>query len=258
MSNIIHPSAQHGFSLGAELYQQARPNYPDDIVQWLEQEIQLNHHSKVIDLGAGTGKFIPYLQQVTQNICAVEPIIEMLEQLKQKFPDIHTLKTDSKHLPLASESIDAVLCAQSFHWFANLESLQQIHQVLKPQGHLGLIWNQRDISFDWVQAISDLITPFEGDTPRFYRGTWQQVFIEQHNLFQLKNKQNFKFKHVGTVETVIIQRILSTSFIAASSPQQKEMIRQELINIVHHYLDKDLNDVIEFPYLTHTYHYEKI
>lgn len=256
MSNVIHPAAQQGFSLGAELYQQARPNYPEEIVDWLKQELKLTPKSKVIDLGAGTGKFIPYLKQVTPLVFAIEPIAEMLDQLIQKYPDVHTIQTDSKNLTLPSNSINAIICAQSFHWFANEESLDEVYHVLKPQGSLGLIWNQRDISVDWVKAISDLITPLEGDTPRFYRGTWQQTF-EQQTLFQLQSTQKFELLHRGTVEQVLINRILSTSFISAAPIQEKEMIRRELINIVDCYLGKGLQDIIDFPYVTYAYHYQK-
>ncbi|MCH4248017.1 class I SAM-dependent methyltransferase [Acinetobacter populi] len=256
MSNLLHPAAQQGFSQGAELYQQSRPNYPNEVVDWLKQELQLNGKSKVVDLGAGTGKFIPYLQQVTPHIFAIEPIAEMLDQLIQKHPDIHNIQTDSKNITLPSNSIDAVICAQSFHWFANAESLDEIYHVLKPHAALGLIWNQRDISFPWIKAITDLITPLEGDTPRFYRGTWQNIFEHQHS-FQLQSIKKFQLLHRGSVEQVVVNRILSTSFISAAPVQEKERIRQGLIKIVEQHLNKGLQDTIDFPYVTYAYHYKK-
>ncbi len=82
---------------------------------------------------------------------------------------------------------DLVSCAQSFHWFANLQSLKEIHRILKPQGHLLLIWNQRDISVNWVNALAQMILPFEGDTPRFHNQDWRQVFADT-DLFQLHSR----------------------------------------------------------------------
>lgn len=256
MSKALHPAAQKGFSQGAQLYQHARPSYPDEIVDWLKNTLHLHAKSKVVDLGAGTGKFIPYLKKITPYVFAIEPIAEMLNQLIEQYPDIHTIQTDSKNLTLPSNSVDAILCAQSFHWFANEESLNEIYHVLKPKAALGLIWNQRDISVDWVRAISELITPLEGDTPRFYRGTWQQAFDHQ-TLFQLESMQKYQFAHHGTIEQVVIQRILSTSFIAASSLYEKERIRFELLKIMEQYLGKNAKDTIDFPYVTYVYHYQK-
>ncbi|MEG2847088.1 MAG: SAM-dependent methyltransferase, partial [Acinetobacter sp.] len=63
MTHSLHPAAQKGFSSAAELYQQVRPDYPQDVVNWLKEDLELNAHSNVVDLGAGTGKFLPYLKQ---------------------------------------------------------------------------------------------------------------------------------------------------------------------------------------------------
>ena len=85
----------------------------------------------------------------------------MLAQLKQAHPDIHALEGISHQLPLPDHSLNAVFCAQSFHWFADSATLQELDRVLKPQGYLVLIWNQRDTRADWVQALADCIAPWK-------------------------------------------------------------------------------------------------
>ncbi|KAA8733832.1 methyltransferase domain-containing protein [Acinetobacter qingfengensis] len=257
MSSVLHPAAQQGFSLGAELYQQARPAYPEDLIDWLTHQLHISKKSKVIDLGAGTGKFLPYLKQVSDQVFAIEPIDELLAQLKLAHPDVYTIQTDSKNLTLPSNSIDAICCAQSFHWFANAESLYEIYHVLKPQAALGLIWNQRDTAVDWVQAIADLLTPLEQDTPRFHNGHWQKIFEQEKSLFQLKSLKKFHLEHQGSVEQVVVNRILSTSFISAASDAEKLYIRQQLLEIIQKYCNKTAEDEITFPYVTYAYHYEK-
>ena len=257
MTQSLHPAAQKGFSSAAELYQQVRPDYPQDIVNWLQDQLQLGEKSHVIDLGSGTGKFLPYLQQITSHITAIEPIQEMLAQLQHAYPEIQTLQASSEHLPVTANSMDAVICAQSFHWFANLETLQQIHQVLKPSGHLALIWNQRDINVDWVKALADLIEPLEGNTPRYHSEKWKDVF-KQQSLFQLENVQNFQQQHVGTVENVVSKRLLSTSFIAALPEQEQQQLKALFEQIVFSYTGKYPQDEIAFPYITHAYDFKKI
>ncbi|MFX6610653.1 methyltransferase domain-containing protein, partial [Acinetobacter baumannii] len=128
MTQSLHPAAQKGFSSAAELYQQVRPNYPVEIVSWLQDRLQIHENSTVIDLGSGTGKFLPYLKQTHANIIAVEPIGEMLQQLQQAYPDIKTLQAFSHNIPVNDQQIDAVICAQSFHWFDNIETLTEIHR----------------------------------------------------------------------------------------------------------------------------------
>lgn len=257
MTQSLHPTAQKGFSAAAELYQQTRPDYPEQLVSWLHTQLELDHNSQVIDLGAGTGKFLPYLQKITRHIVAIEPIQEMLAQLKATYPDIQTQQATSQHLPIMAQSIDAVICAQSFHWFANFETLQQIHQVLKRNGHLALIWNQRDIQVDWVKAIADVLQPLEHNTPRYHSGEWKNVF-EHQSLFHLAHVQTFQQEHRGTVENVVSKRLLSTSFIAAMPESVQRQLKLQFEDIVFQYTGKQPQDDIVFPYITYTYDFKKI
>lgn len=257
MTHSLHPAAQNGFSSAAELYQQVRPSYPKEIVYWLKDDLKLNPNSKVIDLGAGTGKFLDYLKQATTNIIAVEPIAEMLEQLKIIHPEIQTQQASSHQIPLNDHSIDAILCAQSFHWFANLETLTEIYRLLKQHANLALIWNQRDETVDWVKALAQRLEEYEADTPRFHSKEWQNVF-EQQNFFQLESKKVFVHAHTGTVENVVSKRLLSTSFIAAMPRVQQQQLKIEFENIVAQYTSKQPQDEISFPYLTYAYHFKKL
>lgn len=257
MTQSLHPAAQKGFSSAAELYQFARPDYPKQLIQWLQDELLLNTNAEVLDLGAGTGKFLPYLAQVTPHIHAVEPVAEMLAQLKQAHPLVDAVQASSHQLPFDSNSMDAVLCAQSFHWFATIESLNEIHAVLKPEGHLGLIWNQRDIEIDWVKAIADVLAPLEGDTPRYHSDLWKCAFEHQF-LFQLQNVKLFSHVHRGTVEHVVSNRLLSTSFIAAMPTEQQQALKLQFEQIVQDYTGKSAQDEIEFPYVTYAYHFKKL
>jgi trans-aconitate methyltransferase len=99
MTQSLHPSAQKGFSLGAELYQQVRPNYPQEIVVWLQDRLKIGESSTVIDLGSGTGKFLPYLIQTGAKVLAVEPVNEMLKQLQQSYPDTESFQSSADSLP---------------------------------------------------------------------------------------------------------------------------------------------------------------
>lgn len=257
MTHSLHPAAQQGFSAAAELYQRVRPSYPQEIVNWLIEDLGITQQSKVIDLGAGTGKFLDYLKQATPHIIAVEPIAEMLEQLKIVHPEVQTQQASSDQILLKNNSIDAILCAQSFHWFANLETLTEMHRLLKSDGHLGLVWNQRDESVDWVKALADLLAQYEGDTPRFHSNEWQNVF-QQQSLFQLAGKKTFVQHQIGTVEQVVSQRLLSTSFIAAMPPEQQLEMKLKFEAIVLHYTAKAPHDEIAFPYVTYAYHFQNL
>ncbi len=138
-----------------------------------------------------------------------------------------------------------------------MKRLRTAHQILKPQGYLLLIWNQRDISVNWVNALAKMILPFEGDTPRFHNQDWRQVFADT-DLFQLTHEQKFHHTHVGTVEQVVSKRLLSTSFIAAMPTEQQQQLKTQFEQLVLEYTNKHVHDEIEFPYCTHVYVYQKV
>ena len=256
MTQSLHPAAEKGFGSAAALYQQVRPDYPAEISTWLQQQLQLRTQDALLDLGAGTGKFLPYLKSISTNITAVDPVPAMLQELRQAHPDIQAIQAFSHTIPLPDQSVRAVFCAQSFHWFATHETLAEIARVLQPNGDLVLIWNQRDINTDWVKALADILLPLEGDTPRYHSELWRKAF-EQQPWFQLVQETELRQLHHGTVEQVVSKRLLSTSFIAAMPEAEQQALKQQFEQTVFAITGKEAQDEIDFPYTTHVYIFKK-
>ena len=247
----IHRAAQQGFSVEAETYTRGRPEYPAAMLPWLMQVMGIDAGSRAIDLGAGTGKFTKLLVQAGADVIAVEPVEAMRAQLASGLPQVRTLAGSAQAIPVDSVSADAVVCAQAFHWFATREALAEIHRVLKPGGRLGLVWNVRDESVDWVAAITKIITPYEGDAPRFHTGRWREPF--PGSGFTELQETSFVHQHVGTAQEVILDRFLSVSFIAALPVQQKAKVAQELAALAASHPALRGRDTIVFPYRTQAF-----
>ena len=69
-------------------------------------------------------------------------------------------RTFSHFKGLPDESVDVVIAAQSFHWFANPSSLREIHRVLSTDGRFGMIWALPDFSLPWLAEIWAFLDPF--------------------------------------------------------------------------------------------------
>ncbi len=149
----VHHAAAQGFGAAAEAYQRARPDYPAVLADWLHDELDLAPGRVVVDLGAGTGKFTPFLRATGARVVAVEPVEAMRAALVAAHPDVEALAGEAERLPLADASVDAIVCAQSFHWFARPAALAEMRRVLKPGGALGLVWNVRDARVAWVATL---------------------------------------------------------------------------------------------------------
>lgn len=247
----VHASAQQGFSTQAVTYAQGRPNYPRQLTGWLTETLRIDAQSTVIDLGAGTGKFTRLLSTLAPTLIAVEPVAAMGAQLAKLLPGVRLVNGTAESIPLESASADVLVCAQAFHWFSTEAALAEIHRVLKPEGRLGLVWNVRDESVGWVAAITEIITPYEGDTPRFHTGRWREAFTGAY--FSEPDVTCFPYSHVGSPQEVIMDRFLSVSFIAALPAAEKANVTAQLRTLIDTHPDLRGRDTIAFPYQTQAY-----
>lgn len=250
-SPAIHHAAQQGFSSCAATYSRGRPDYPPELVTWLRQTLGLSPGKKALDLGAGTGKFTRLLLHTDADIVAVEPIDAMRAQLLQDVPGVAALAASAQSMPLADASLDVVVCAQAFHWFASLDTLREIGRVLKAGGKLGLVWNVRDESVDWVAAITRIATPYQGDTPRFHTGEWRRLFPNE--LFSDLTETAVPYRQLGSAQEVIVDRVLSVSFIAALPAAERAQVTARLNALIATQPELKDRPSIGFPYLTRAY-----
>lgn len=146
---------EHALSFAgvADAYDRARPSYPEAAVRWLVGR----QPATVVELGAGTGKLTELLVAAGHDVLATDPLPEMLEHLQRRVPAVRTAVAGAEQIPVASRSVDVVVCAQSFHWFDHDRALPEIARVLRPGGRLALVWNHRDNAIPWVRKLERII-----------------------------------------------------------------------------------------------------
>jgi len=148
--------ARRGSSFGAvaAAYAEHRPDYPADAVAWCVAPTGRPVAGlRVLDLGAGTGKLTALLAELGADVTAVEPDEAMLAELRRRLPSVRALHGPAEAIPLPDGSVDAVLCAQSIHWFDMRRALPEIARVLLPGGVLGALWNNDDDRVEWVAGV---------------------------------------------------------------------------------------------------------
>ena len=246
----IHDAAQ-GFQSAATAYDRGRPDYPAQVSGWLRDNLGITPGKTVLDLGAGTGKFTQRLVTTGATVIAVEPVDAMREKLTASLPQVQALSGTAETIPLPDASVDAVVCAQAFHWFATKAALVEISRVLRPGGKLGLIWNMRDESRPWVAELTAIIQPHEGDAPRAYKGTWKAAFPVA--MLTPLVEERFDHGHTGSPEDVIVSRTLSTSFIAKLPQAEQDAVAARLRTLIATRPDLSGRAEVTYPYVTFAY-----
>lgn len=102
----------------------------------------------VLEIGFGTGHNLPFLPSDVSRVLAVEPVPRARELAAQRIAEsdvpVEHVGDDARHLPVADQSVDAVLCT----W--NLCSIDDAHvavaevaRVLRPEGELHFVEHGR-------------------------------------------------------------------------------------------------------------------
>lgn len=215
---MIHRAAQVGFSRSAEVYERARPGYPEEAIEYLVSRLPAG--GRVLDLAAGTGKLTRPLMAAGLDVVAVEPVAEMRAALPVSV-EVH--EGTAQAIPLAEGAVEAVTVGQAFHWFAEQEALREIHRVLAPGGVLALVWNRRVEEDPVNRRMSELLAPHRAETPTHRFDAWRLVFDEAVDLFGPLEERVFSNEQVLDADG-FEDRIGSISFIAALEEPERSRV----------------------------------
>jgi len=137
------------FSGLAGLYSQYRPDYPAAALEFVFSRCGLNDRSVLVDVGCGTGISSRLFAVRGVQVIGIEPNADMRQQAESEplpagVPTPRYQSGRAEATSLSEASADAVLAAQAFHWFVPETTLREFHRILKPNGWVILLWNQRD------------------------------------------------------------------------------------------------------------------
>lgn len=246
----IHEAAR-GFELAPKPYEIGRPAYPQEAIDRLVSELGIESGKRVLDLAAGTGKLTRRLVPTGADLVAVEPIDAMRSALLTSLPDVEALEGTAEAIPLSDASVDAVVVGQAFHWFDGDAALAEIHRVLRPGGKLGLTWNVKDETVDWIEKLGGIMESYRGDAPRVASGAWKGAF-ERTKLFTPLRRARFSFVHEAGFAAVVA-RVTSVSFIAALPPSEFARVVDRVRQLLATHPETSGRSVFELPYRTGVY-----
>jgi ubiquinone/menaquinone biosynthesis C-methylase UbiE len=165
-SNLSGLNPTGRFSNRVDNYVKYRPSYPDAIVSFFRDQFGLQPGQQVADIGAGTGLFAELLLKKGYPVTCVEPNDDMRvagEQYLSHYNGFNSVKGTGEQTNLPANTIDLVTVAQAFHWMEPVATKAEFHRILKPGGHIALIWNLRLTNTPFLAAYDKLKNDFGTD-----------------------------------------------------------------------------------------------
>ena len=208
------------FETAADLYDDARPSYPDELFDDLVQLAGLRPGDRLLEIGCATGKAtLPLLERGFAIDC-----VEIGEQLADRARrnlagwavEVHTEAFET--WPGASGTYDLVYAATAWHWLDPSTRYRRAHDLLRAGGHLA-IWGayhafpaDTDPFFFEIQDVYEAIgeaapqQPWPSLTPDQVPD--QAPEILDSGLFEEVRVRRYVWERTYTVEAYI--RLLST------------------------------------------------
>src|SRR3989338_569655 len=145
----------------AEVYAQARPDYPPALADWLRSVAgwDASRVSTVLDVGCGTGISTRMLlaQGLARTAIGLDPSAAMLAQAEASSSSSSRSyvcgPAEEVDALLPLHSVDAIAVAQAFHWLDRTRCRRAFARVLRPAASeeeprfrpVALWWNRRDV-----------------------------------------------------------------------------------------------------------------
>ncbi len=246
-----HPSVR-GFDRSAANYERGRPDYPPAAVRYLGRALGIGPGTTVVELGSGTGKFTRALAPLGAARIAVEPMAGMRREFRRAVPEVAVVDGTAEAIPLPDGFADAVVCAQSFHWFRPRTALREIARVLRPGGGLGLLWNTREERLSWSRKISRIAARYRWMSPKSRDARWKPALRAGGHGFGALRERRFRHAQRGTVET-FVRRTLSVSVIANLPEGERRRVAGEVRRILATDPAARGRRTLELPYTTEVY-----
>lgn len=224
------------FSGRAEVYTQGRPSYPKELIDELYTHYGISCNSVIADIGSGTGKLSKQLLDKGSTVYAVEPNNDMrsiAENELSQYSKFISVNGNAEETLLPDHSVDFITVAQAFHWFDIKKFRLECDRIKKDNSKIILIWNSRDIAFDFNRESYEIYSKY---CPRF-KGFHGGIKVDDIRFSEFFNG---RYEHITFDNPLVFTKdlFISRSLSGSYSLQQGDEYFNEYITSLEKLFDK--------------------
>ena len=239
--------ATERFSSRVDNYVKYRPHYPDEVIVALRSMTNLKPRHIIADIGSGTGFSSELLLKNGNFVYGIEPNKEMREageRYLSTFKNFRSIDGTAEHTSLKDRSVDYILAGQAFHWFNNEETYQEFKRILKPNGWLIILWNDRQVDatpflIDYEKLLLDFGTDYTEINHRNIDSSKVKEFFRGGEVIEMS------FPNIQVMDYAGIEgRLLSSSYVPNSGEEGYDAMLARLREIFNKHQKGGTVDVI--------------
>ncbi|WP_080795020.1 class I SAM-dependent methyltransferase [Corynebacterium pacaense] len=192
------------FTSGGGRYHDVRPGYPAQVLDLIPAG------SRVLDVGAGTGKLTGQMHARGHDVCALDPSPDMLKVLRVAVPKVPCWRATAEATAVRGGVFDLITCAQTWHWVDVVGASSEFARVAPT---VLLVWNNLDTRDPWVHRLSRIMHAGDVLKPGFLphigapwavsstlRCDWSQTMTTQQ-IIELAHTRSYWLRAGETVRT---------------------------------------------------------
>jgi SAM-dependent methyltransferase len=133
----------------AERYAEARPGYPECVVDRIVEYGGLTEASRILEIGTGTGKATSGFARRGFRIIGLEPgrrLAQLAQALLVEYPRVEVHCTTFEDWTAAPKSYDLIFAAQSYHWTNPEMRTSKSAALLAPAGTLAIFGSWTELA----------------------------------------------------------------------------------------------------------------
>jgi SAM-dependent methyltransferase len=209
------------FDRVADMYDQFRPGYPEELVDSVIEISGLQKNSRILEIGSGTGKATGLFARRGYAIHCIEPGKNLSAIAARELQEYPLVTYETARFENAQEHLaefDLVMSAQAFHWIPKEIGYRKASRSLVSGGYLALFWNMHNDSGDHFSVCLE----------RIYR----DIAPECDNQGDKEQEQIIKERHDEISRSTCFGPVIIRRF-----PWSHTYPTKEFIGLLHTYSD---------------------
>jgi ubiquinone/menaquinone biosynthesis C-methylase UbiE len=242
-------NSKERFSNRVADYARYRPGYPPGVLDTLRKECGLKPESMIADVGSGTGLLTKTFLENGNIVCGIEPNEAMrraAEEFLKDFRSFRSVNASAEATSLPKATVDFITAGQAFHWFDVDATRSEFRRILKRNGWVAVISNNRlsdtPLHREYERLLQTYGIDYDKVAATYPKYQKMKEFFQSAPFFEKAFPNEQVFDYGG-----LRGRLLSASYAPPEGHPNHEQMLAELQDLFDRFQQ---NGVVHFGYET--------